>query len=33
MKETAAAFRLIWAGLVIASGMLPINDAGVVARG
>jgi hypothetical protein len=32
MKETAA-FGLIWAGLVIASGMLLINEAGVVARG
>jgi hypothetical protein len=32
MKETAAACRLIWAGLVIASGMLLINDAGVVAE-
>jgi len=33
MKETAAAFGLIWAGLVIASGMLLINEAGVVASG
>jgi hypothetical protein len=33
MKETATAFGLIWASLVIASGMLLINDAGVVARG
>jgi hypothetical protein len=33
MKETASAFGLIWAGLVIASGMLLINDAGVVALG
>jgi len=33
MKETAAAFGLIWAGLVIASGMLLINDAGVVVFG
>jgi hypothetical protein len=33
MKETAAAFGLIWAGLVDASGMLLINDAGVVALG
>jgi hypothetical protein len=33
MKETAAAFGLIWAGLVVSSGMLLINDAGVVARG
>jgi hypothetical protein len=33
MAQTATAFGLIWAGLVIASGMLLINDAGVVARG
>ncbi len=32
MAQTAAAFGLIWAGLVIASGMLLINDAGVVAN-
>jgi Domain of unknown function (DUF4386) len=31
MAQTAAAFGLIWAGLVIASGMLIINDLGVVA--
>jgi Domain of unknown function (DUF4386) len=31
MAQTATAFGLIWAGLVIASGMLMINDAGVVA--
>jgi Domain of unknown function (DUF4386) len=30
MAQTATAFGLIWAGLVIASGMLIINDAGVV---
>lgn len=30
LAQTAAAFGLIWAGLVIASGMLLINDAGVV---
>lgn len=29
--QTATAFGLIWAGLVIASGMLIINDLGVVA--
>jgi len=29
--QTATAFGLIWAGLVIASGMLRINDLGVVA--
>ena len=28
-----AAFGLTWAGLVIASGMLLINDAGVVTLG
>jgi hypothetical protein len=33
MAQTAAAFGLIWAGLVDASGMLLINDAGVVALG
>jgi hypothetical protein len=32
MAQTATAFGLIWAGLVIASGMLMINDAGVVAE-
>jgi hypothetical protein len=32
-KETAAALGLIWAGLVIASGMLLIRNAGVVALG
>ena len=32
MAQTAAAFGLIWAGLVIASGMLLIKDAGVVAE-
>jgi hypothetical protein len=31
MAQTATAFGLIWAGLVIASGMLLINDACVVA--
>jgi hypothetical protein len=31
--ETAAASGLIWAGPVIASGTLLINDAGVVASG
>jgi hypothetical protein len=30
MAQTAAAFGLIWAGLVIASGIPLINDAGVV---
>jgi hypothetical protein len=30
MAQTATAFGLIWAGLVIASGMLIINDLGVV---
>ena len=30
MVQTATAFGLIWAGLVIASGMLIINDLGVV---
>jgi hypothetical protein len=33
MAQTATAYGLIWAGLVIASGMLLINDAGVVALG
>jgi hypothetical protein len=33
MKETAAAFGLIWATLVIASGILLTNDAGVVTLG
>jgi hypothetical protein len=33
LKETAAAFGLIWADLVIASGILLINDAGVVTLG
>ena len=33
MAQTAAAFGLIWATLVIASGMLLINDAGVVTLG
>jgi hypothetical protein len=32
IAQTATAFGLIWAGLVIASGMLMINDAGVVAE-
>ena len=32
MAQTATAFGLIWAGLVIASGMLLINDTGVVAE-
>ena len=32
IAKTATAFGLIWAGLVIASGMLMINDAGVVAE-
>jgi hypothetical protein len=32
MAQTATAFGLIWAGLVIASGMLLINDSGVVAE-
>jgi len=32
VAQTATAFGLIWAGLVIASGMLLINDAGVVAE-
>ena len=31
LVQTATAFGLIWAGLVIASGMLIINDIGVVA--
>ena len=31
LVQTATAFGLIWAGLVIASGMLIINDVGVVA--
>ncbi len=31
MVQTATAFGLIWAGLVLASGMLRINDLGVVA--
>lgn len=31
MMQNATAFGLIWAGLVIASGMLLVNDAGVVA--
>ena len=31
LVQTATAFGLIWAGLVIASGMLIINDLGVVA--
>lgn len=30
--QSAAAFGLIWAGLVIASGMLLVNDAGVIAE-
>jgi hypothetical protein len=30
LVQTATAFGLIWAGLIIASGMLIINDAGVV---
>jgi hypothetical protein len=33
MKETATAFGLIWAGPIIASGILLINDAGVVTLG
>ena len=33
LAQTAAAFGLIWAGLVIASGILLINDAGVVTLG
>ena len=33
MAQTATAFGLIWASLVIASGMLLINDAGVVTLG
>jgi len=32
-KQTAAAFGLIWFGLVVSSGVLPIDDAGVVALG
>lgn len=32
MAQTATAFGLIWAGLVIASGMLMIHDLGVVGR-
>jgi Domain of unknown function (DUF4386) len=32
MMQTATAFGLIWAGLVIASGMLILNDLGVVAK-
>ncbi|KAA3653972.1 MAG: DUF4386 family protein [Chloroflexi bacterium] len=32
MAQTTAAFGLIWAGLVIASGLLLIKDAGVVAE-
>ncbi len=31
LMQTATAFGLIWAGLVIASGMLLVNDAGIVA--
>lgn len=31
LVQSATAFGLIWAGLIIASGMLLINDAGVVA--
>lgn len=31
MVQTATSFGLIWAGLIIASGMLIINDLGVVA--
>ncbi len=31
LAQTATAFGLIWAALIIASGMLIINDAGVVA--
>ena len=33
MEDTAAAFGLIGASLIIASGMLPINDACVIALG